>query len=367
MKFNFSPKKISGVLIAAVIIIIFALYCSGRVGWFLLLVLLLSPALSVALLIYCRKKLTLNADISHIILSKGDSCILTISAVNTSFLPCPPIDITISGNPHLKCDITQLSIIPRIRNTVSEKISFTANIAGGSYIGIGSAVISDWFGICTFTLSKDEYLFRIGIIPDIARQDAGYDLLQSVSDVFSTDRNDDTIDDTSFIFKGFPGYDYRQYQPGDPLKRINSKVSAKKGELMVRLDEKPASASITVLINPYMDKEDAPLAEAVLESALGIVLSLIHLDFSVDLLYLPDTGSSSDPCFQKEQAFSEDDLPNLAEKLADHLFSNTTELFLPEEITTGSDKTCIICSACPCEEFKNTHIFIVSSGEWRHT
>ncbi len=367
MKFHFSPKKFSGVLIAAVLIIIFALYCSGRVGWFLLLVLLLSPLLSVALSLYCSKRLTVNADISHILLSKGDSCALTISVANTSFLPCPPIDIIISDNPHLKSEIKQLSITSHIRNTVSEKISFTAYIAGGSYIGIGKALFSDWFGICSFTLSKNELLFKIGIIPDIARQDAGYDLLQSVSDVFSSDRNDDTIDDTSLIFKGFPGYDYRQYEPGDPLKRINSKVSAKTGDLMVRLDEKPSSAAVSVLINPYMDKEDAPLAEAVLESSLGIVFSLIHLDFSVDLFFIPDADSSSNLFYYKESAFSEDDLPVLAEKLADHIFSDKTDLFLPEEISTVSDKTCIICSAYPCKGFKNTHSFIVSSGEWRHT
>ena len=377
MKLNFSLRKTLGILLSAVIIMIFALYCSARVGYFLLSALILAPGFSVLISFYASSRLILTYSISHTTLNKGNTCVLTIELKNSGFLPSPPVDIKIADNPHLTSFRKKIRIYSLPRHEHTERIVFTARLAGGSYIGIEDAVLSDWFRICTFRTNSPSRLFKIGIIPDIIHRDADTDLLESVSDAYSSDRNDETVNESSFTFNGYAGYDYRPYEPGDPIKRINSKVSAKMGELMVRLDEKQASSLVNLIIDPYMEKEDALLAQNILESALGICFSLILLDFSVRLYYITDlepqmseTGNEDDlhknTKWSDTVIFSDDDLVPATLNLSVITFSDDIFLPSPEEIRSFTDKTCILISAGQRPEIKHMNIYCCSTGEWRH-
>ena len=390
VKFNFSFSRLLGVVLAALFIFIFALYCSGRVGWFLMLVLFLAPVFSVLLTAFCYKRLTLSAEISHLLMSKGEHCYLTVALANKSFLPCPPVTVYIQDNPHLLAELSESAIIPsdkpketlwqkllnkktirpdlyRIirlssipRRTVSRKVSFCAKLAGGSYIGIRHAELSDWFGICTFIVSDNEFYFRAGIIPEITSTGYDSDILACVSDAFASDNNDETVDEASLTFKGFAGYDYREYQPGDPLKRLNSKVSAKMDKLMVRLDERQAVSTVYVVLDPYMKADNAELSQATLEEALGIIFSLMSLDFSVNFYYLKEK------LWIEETVFSEDALIALSQKLADHMFTPGEVAHMPDEKIMPSSSHTVLCCSDTAPDITGIHTYTVSSGEWRH-
>ena len=367
MKLHFSFRKTSGLVISGALILIFALFCSARVGYFLLLALFLSPVFSVLLAQASGSKLIVKSEISHLLLSKGDTCTLTVKLENRGFLPCPPVKILIKENPNMICEVNSFDITALPGHTTAHSLVFTACLSGGSYTGIKDAVFSDWFNICSFSLIQKPQLFKTGVIPQLRHFEADVDLLECVSDAFSSDRHDETVDEVSFAFRGFAGYDYKPYEPGDPLKRINSKVSAKMGQLMVRLDEKQAASEIKVIINPHMENEDPPLSQDVLESALGICLSLVRLDFSVRIS-IPETeeASKEDFTWEEHPVFTEDDLPSLSEKLAFVTFSHSKNALISEALISKPDSSWIIISAgdCPCPE--NMNIYNCSTGEWRH-
>ncbi len=366
MKIHVRPRQIISCIIAALFIFIFSLYCSGRVGWFLLLVLILAPVFSVLLAYFCKNAIVVEAALNHDLMSKGEHCILNISLHNKGFLPCPPVTINLSKEPGITTsdETVILSVLPK--RTAHASVVFTAKLAGGAMIGIESVILSDYFGICSARIDSEcRSVFRAGVIPDILRLNIATDLLLSVQNAFAADKNDETVDETTILSGGFPGHEYRDYHPGDPLKRINSKLSAKRDKLMVRLDERQASSNIILILDPFMSEPDPELSQAVLEETSGIILSLINLDFSVSFYY-SDNGK-----WICEKIFSEDTLITLSRKLAYHIFSGDNVPSLP--LQKNDDHTgVIICQAESTSKTtrdlsgKSCHIYSVSCGEWRH-
>ena len=74
--------------------------------------------------------------------------------------------------------------------------------------------------------------------------------------------DDDEDEAQSLLTGGIPGYDHRDYVPGDPLRRINYKLSAKKRRLLVRKDENIASQSVDIVLEPGSDGNCAEQAFA---------------------------------------------------------------------------------------------------------
>ncbi len=368
MRFHIRPRQIISCIFAALFIFIFALYCSGRVGWFLLLTLILTPAFSVLQAFLCKNSLEISAKLDHDLMSRGDHCVLTVSLYNKGLLPSPPVMVKLVDNKGLSTDedslLIKLSALPKRKSEA--KAIFGAKLAGGVLAGVQSVTLSDHFGIVSARLDEDgSLLFRAGIIPSIAKMTNTTDLLLSVHDAFAANKNDETVDESTIFSGGFPGYEYREYRPGDSLKRINSKLSAKRDRLMVRLDERQAASDITFILDPYMEEEDPDLAQAVLEDSLGMILTLINLDFSVSFYYLMDGG------WLAEKIFSEDSLLMLSRKLAYFMFSEKTDYDLPSG-ARGDESGVIICQAGSSSKTtaalsgEGYHIYSVSGGEWRH-
>ncbi|MBO4374662.1 MAG: DUF58 domain-containing protein [Lachnospiraceae bacterium] len=369
MKIHVRPRQIISCGFAAVFIFIFALYCSGRVGWFLLLALILAPLLSVLQAYLCKNRLDISVSLSHDLMSKGEHCEFSLIVKNRSLLPCPPLNISMTSEPGIAAppeyrDLS-ISVLPKAISKTT--VTFTANLAGGCLIGAECITLSDHFGIVSVRLDTDgQYLIRAGVIPDIIRTDTATDLLLSVHDAFAADKNDETVDESTILFGGFPGYEYREYRPGDPLKRINSKLSAKRDHLMVRLDERQSSSNISLILDPFMKENDPELSQAVLEETLGMILSLINLDFSVSFCFLEDEK------WICEKIFKEDTLISISRRLARHMFTDGKEASFPSWEEPGTHGV-IICQADSASKTtsqlsgKGLHIYSVSSGEWRHT
>ena len=92
--------------------------------------------------------------------------------------------------------------------------------------------------------------------------------------------------------------------PGDPLKRINWKQSARRDKLLVRLDDEMASTSVAMVLDSVTDESDidfktaaklaeynfyeeddipAALMQETVENALGIIRLLLDNSYTVKL------------------------------------------------------------------------------------
>ena len=356
-KKNSRLSGIPGYLLSIGLCAVFALYCSGRVGWFLVLTFICAPILSLLFTLLFRKQITAACMLETPLAAKGEHGILTVSLQSKGFLPSPFVTITFTDSPYLTCGepLLTLSLLPRSTETVS--FNFTASVCGASFVGIKEIRIWDYLGLFSFTAPVPNAQ-EIHVVPDIAEVSSDEDyILEIYRQSAETGDSEETIDAGSTLFGGFPGFEHREYVPGDPLKRINWKLSAKRDKLYVRLDEETASSRVCILLDTLLqageeDLQNLPpdlyaiakpdmalplLAQNAMETSLGIARALLHNSLTVSYLYLsPDTGDFREMSLRKEE-----DIPELAKELAAYSFSAERRI-LPDNLT--SDMPLLICT-----------------------
>jgi hypothetical protein len=100
-----------------------------------------------------------------------------------------------------------------------------------------------------------------------------------------------------FSMNTSPGYEHREYEHGDPLKRINWKLSSKKAKLMVRLDEAAASVQPFLVLDlfrrSHIPTENAVRGEEqLLRSAFGLLNLLVRQGIACNFVYRSADGTS---------------------------------------------------------------------------
>lgn len=290
-------------LLAIIFVSVFALYCSGRVGYFLLLVFFLAPVISVGSAYYFSRKIECEFYMNSTDCAKGEELHLISKIYNSSILPTPVIKIEFIDNKHFEISnqLQLVSVLPH--QTQETQADYKAIFAGGSVIGIESIRIIDFFGIVSFSLRKfdeNNAKFAVGIIPEVEYAPCMDDFVKEALSSSVQGDSEETLDEAASNFGGFPGYEYRQYQIGDPIKRINYKLSAKKNEYWVRLDEKRVVSKLKVLIDfaNTKESEDVVLVQNTLEMILGFIQSLLLREYAVELVTYEGNAALSIKTFE---------------------------------------------------------------------
>ncbi len=338
-------KGIINYIFAMIFAIIFALFLDATVGWFLLLALIMAPLLSVFLAWLSSRFLTVSCEMKETLLSKEDTCSMTVHLQNKSIFPTPPLDITFTKAPGVPCFAPHILASVISRATQSFSVSFTAKICGESTIGISQVRTTDYLGLFSFPIRKIDYTClqkKVAVIPNIAEISARDDnLLKTMQASLHTEGSDDTTESSTASFGGFPGYNNREYVPGDPLKRINWKQSARKNKLLVRLDDEMASQAINVVLDSVFQQDALPkeelltfacfhdcteenvlekTAESAIENALGILYVLLRHNYTIN--FYARFGND----FMKYEIQDEQDLENLRLDLAHYRFADDADI-----------------------------------------
>ena len=344
-------KGIISYIFALALAVFFALYLNATVGWFILVALILAPALSVFFALLTTLFVKVTIEMEDCILAKGDSCQMQIHIRNKSLFPTTPLEIEMLNPDGVKCRDKKVivSLLPFEKQ--SFVVTFTAKISGPSGVGIKSVRATDYLGLLSFNVRKISYdtLKRhVAVIPNMAdislRDDKILMIMQAAN---QNEDSDDTTEVTVNTFSGFPGCDSREYIPGDPLKRINWKQSAKRGKLLVRLDEALLSKSVNLVLDrsffiesvnqdkvaesvsyKEINKEDIILkiAEDAVESALGIARALILSGYTVK--FFVNKGEE----FGLHELEDERDIESIRLLLAEYKFDcDSQKRYLPKE------------------------------------
>lgn len=361
------PSELIGGLInylaAVALALIFALYLSGRVGWFLVTAFVAAPFISVLMTLIFIRRIYVSCDADILTMCKNDTCILTVSVTNGTFLPTPPVLIDMTSTPAVEAENPYRSISVLPFDTESFDVCFKARICGPANIGVNSIQVSDYFGLVSFEIKSadiNEMTFTAAVIPDIPDVDLSDPVVSRTAElsVFSDD-SEETSESQSNGFSGFPGYENREYIPGDPLKRINWKQSAKRGKLLVRLDDETVLSSVTVVLDSEFDKDSVFLpavtdekfwgtndknicyfmAQDAVEQSLGITRALMLGNFSVNF-YL--AGKNGWECFP---AADENDLAAIRTELASYSFApHSLSRFPEEELKAQKGSVAVFCT-----------------------
>ncbi|MCM1577685.1 MAG: DUF58 domain-containing protein [Ruminococcus sp.] len=352
-------------LAAVGLALVFALFLSGRVGWFLVLAFLCAPVLSLLLTVIFRDRIYVRVECGTSALCKGDECEAVVTVINGCFLPTPPVMIEAAGDARTVCGEKSFSLSVMPFSSESFGIKYRAKICGVSAVGIKDIRLTDYFGLMNFGIKgidESELMREIAIIPDIAEIKPNDGVIRQAMEMSAlADDSEDTAESPITGFGGFPGYDSREYIPGDPLKRINWKQSAKRRKLLVRLDDETACSSVSVVLDSVFVRDKSiipalmgndeldtaaegeifPLAEQyAAERALGAAQVFLRQNYSVTF-YMMGSGG-----WQSYTASDESDLTALRTDLSSYVFSETRDIprFPAAELTEGKGSVSVCCT-----------------------
>ena len=358
-------KRAVSYILALILAVIFALYFNANVGWFMLMALILAPFMSVLLAWITNKGIFVTFSMEEDIMSKGDKCYMEVNIKNRSIFPTTPIEVVILNGEGVKSkeDSILCSVGPRTSSMV--RITYEARISGPSVVGVEQIRITDYLGLVSFKIKSSDDVAsrkRVKVIPDIADISVKDDrILKIMQASMNADDSEDTVESSMYTFGGFPGYENREYVPGDPLKRINWKQSAKRDKLFVRLDDEMASKSVVVLldsvfvryginiddecfadiIHSYSREEILPkLAEDAVENALGIVRSLVFSNYSVYFYVRWDEGFE---CYSIED---DKDIENIRLSMSGYSFMADSSLGRFPSVCSNDISGIIISTPC---------------------
>lgn len=348
-------ENIIGYLLSLTIAFIFALFCSWRIGIFLMFSFILAPILSIIITLIFSKVFQFQVEPSKTFVGKNEKFYIQISVKNPFPFPTPSILFYTSSHPCVSYDAPTYALSVMPFQTEQFLIPCTAKIGGQGQMGIANIKLQDYLGIFTLSLKKS-YTYQINIVPDIAEISPDEDFIRQTYILSSTNgESDETVEVTTNVMGAFPGYEHREYVPGDPLKRINWKLSAKKEKLFIRLDDELATSTVMIIIDPLLqitenDIERLPMnmyaetdhtilpyliCENVLEYTLGIAQTLLSRNLNVYCYY------------QKEGRFTSMHLVNareitlLQQELAAYCFEKEIRERFPINDTPKEGAVCI--------------------------
>ena len=290
-----------------------ALSMGNRVYFVLATIIFLSWVFAFVSVRMAEKTVQVSNALSGQKVNRGEVVSMEIAVSHKGVLPIAPIALHMRATSNTPAGVIYLTHLGKRRQRVTHR--FVADHVGAMFPGVESYVVSDIFGF-----------FKKEHQPDLAGQELlvlpvpfEVEPLTFAAGDMGVETMKRAMEDPS------SPSDFRNYQQGDPLKRIHWKMSARKRELIVRQFEEPALPDALVMLDtspPHLNegvpKENAAfLQDALLETAASVVACQIRQDNQVRLPLVGD---------RPMEYSSNMGLPVLLEELARCTF-NETERF----------------------------------------
>ena len=269
-----------------------AFYIDGTSGVFVTAFLIFSAVFSFINMVFASSRLSVSLECHSRYIKKGAEQEILLTLSKTTRIPFPFIEaefevsprlspLTLKRDPSNNLEKCRVAMGTSERETVSLK--YQAEFFGKAQITLKSIRIVDYLGIFSRKLKNYEVCSAdVCIIPEVAELSPQNNLLKEVFAVTSSDDNADDETSSSTVPFGsatVAGYEHRPYEPGDPVKKINWKLSSKKNSLMVRLDEAIAVSEKAICIDFFSEKETPELIKDIdlcIQSACGFAKLMIR-------------------------------------------------------------------------------------------
>lgn len=325
----------AGYLCAIGISLVFMYYMDGDIGVMMLSFLILMPLLSVLLTVYIRKKLRLT-----LVLPDSAAKQRELSAVirleKALPLPLPFLRLELTADAHfaplnpeapplpekpdeqilgamryqsayrrwkklrrtqLTPDTLPLCLSMGTARQAEYRITLRPRFCGSGTVSLHTVRISDYFAMFSLRMPV-EIRQNLLVTPEIPELKASTSLFRSVSTAVAAADEESEATPTHSA-SAMPGYDHRNYIPGDSLRRINWKLSSKRHQLMVRQDEPIALARLSVVLDFRRDARSLrmeyrlAMEEQLIETALGFLMLCAKYGYPCKLCYADAAGEWS--------------------------------------------------------------------------
>ena len=264
-------------------------YINGKGGLMLCLCLGTAFVLSTSNFLAVKDKVSFKIKYDNVNLRKGDIFGVTLILSKNCLLPTPYVEIKLKSSEKLtpqKSEIFKTSLFSK-GEKVKIKAEYKADFSGKSTVEIEYVKVTDFLGLfskCIYTKNETD-IAQLRVLPDIPERVYSADILKSAADALTFDDNDEDSGETIRYGTGTPGYEHRAYIPGDPIKKINWKLSSKRETYLIRLDEKPSVTGQLVILDVFNDtanRETFKQNDNFIEGALGLLSSMIKQELECE-------------------------------------------------------------------------------------
>ena len=290
-------QTILSVLAVALVVFVYTTSFDGEMGMILAAFLVFAPLVSLVFAVHGRNRLNIKVSCDAYV-NKGSDLKVRVIVEKEGRLPLPIIEIV----PYASEVFDDAGKTYRLSMFSDERAEFTfsvrAKTGGNGSIAVKAAYSCGFLGFIRFKLKKGlPEAVSVGVVPQIPEIKASSQLFRSIADIVMT-TDDDEDNDTSMLFSAntAPGCEHREYVQGDPLKRINWKLSSKRDKLMVRLDEAASAVQPLIVLDLYRKKEADPAyavitEEKILSAVFGLLGVLVKQGIACTFMYYASDGS----------------------------------------------------------------------------
>ena len=255
-------------------------------GSTLLFVLAIMVALTVFVclisVIWASATVRITAEIEDQTVYRGEHTTLVLGVSHGGWIPVAPVILEIPSMSGGESRKIRLKDIPgRVQ---SLRMPIDAAHVGIYTSGIKTCTIEDLLGMFQRVIRPDETVYSLTVLPRVfdvdplamAPGDPGSELMARANEDLNAPS------------------DIRAYQPGDAMKKIHWKLSARKQELIVRKFEEPLLQEVLILMDcsrpPFRGdpQEEADIRDALLETAASLFSAQMRTDHEIRM---PLTGS----------------------------------------------------------------------------
>ena len=243
-------------------------------GGALILLAMLSGLIAVE---WASRTMTVSSGLSGRAVQRGESVTLEVTVRHRGILPIAPILLELYATPDTPQTQVRLKDAPV--KTQRLTLPFHAAHVGVTCPGVRSCTVEDVFGMFARTVIPKTGTEELLVLPmpfsvealKFAPGDPGSEVMARATEDVSNPA------------------DFRNYQPGDAMKKIHWKLSARKGDLMVRRYEEPVLSDALVLMDcsppPSWGhpEAEADIRDTLLETAASIMASQSGSDHAVRL------------------------------------------------------------------------------------
>ena len=332
--------------------VVYTLFLEAPGGSYLITALAAAAVISVLLCFYTARRLDAVIEISGDILNRSDNVTVSLVLNNDGFLPTAFITAELFASYHFTTGSPQ-----KMRTAVFGKgsVSFSADYKavffGKGRVGVSSISVTDYLGLCSLRINLPKAIEEIKVYPDIPEVDSREGLARSLTDAAAFDESEETTQ-SLFAVNGTPGYEHRKYEPGDSLKLINWKISAKRGELYVRRLEGASGAEQTFILDKAGSKSPDTLEmhraeQLTVEAMLALLMQFAKTELPSSVMLRFDSVWETIPILTPT------DVSDLRYRLTDYVFSTDEVGRLPQS-TEGH----VVIFTARCD----THISGLVSG-----
>lgn len=291
-------KSIVSVVAVAFLVYIFTFYIDGEMGIILLAFVAFAPLVSLFFMLYARKRVKVEFTCDAYV-AKGSPLTVTVNIRKKGSFPIGILEICPYATEIFGQDIKNRKLTMLNEEKKSFKIDLRAVIGGNGEVGISAVYSCGFLGFMKRKiLTPLPQPVSVGVIPQIPDIKASSQLFRTIANVVRTsDEEEEKETQMMFSMNTSPGYEHREYEHGDPLKRINWKLSSKKAKLMVRLDEAAASVQPFLVLDlfrrSHIPTENAVRGEEqLLRSAFGLLNLLVRQGIACNFVYRSADGTS---------------------------------------------------------------------------